>query len=183
MKKILLLLLLVIFSTIIYAQNQIQGRVTDLNGMPLVGTSVFLPEQAKGTIGIENVAYSLGNLPFGKIKIQFSYVGYNTELRTRNIEFPANEFNISLSESGIKSQEVVVTGVSVSSQHESAVKIDVLNSKDLSLSGTPNFMKSLTRVPVVDMIAKGPGVSKPVIRGLSMNDILGMNNGVCIENY
>jgi len=44
-------------------------------------------------------------------------------------------------------------------------------------------MESLTKVPGVDMIAKGQGVSKPVIRGLSMNDVLVMNNGVRIENY
>ena len=33
------------------------------------------------------------------------------------------------------------------------------------------------------MISKGSGVSKPVIRGLSMNDILVLNNGVRFENY
>jgi len=44
-------------------------------------------------------------------------------------------------------------------------------------------MESLTKIPGVDMISKGPGVSKPVIRGLSMNDVLVMNNGVRIENY
>ncbi len=44
-------------------------------------------------------------------------------------------------------------------------------------------MESLTKVPGVDMIAKGQGVSKPVIRGLSMNEVLVMNNGVRIENY
>ena len=78
---------------------------------------------------------------------------------------------------------ILVTGGFVSSQHENVVKIDVLKSKDISLSGTPNFMESLTKVPGVDMIAKGQGISKSVIRGLSMNDILVMNNGVRIENY
>jgi iron complex outermembrane receptor protein len=33
------------------------------------------------------------------------------------------------------------------------------------------------------MISKGSGVSKPVIRGLSMNDILILSNGVRFENY
>jgi iron complex outermembrane receptor protein len=58
-----------------------------------------------------------------------------------------------------------------------------LKSKDIALSGTPNFMESLTKVPGVDMISKGQGISKPIIRGLSMNDVLVMNNGVRIENY
>ena len=33
------------------------------------------------------------------------------------------------------------------------------------------------------MISKGSGVAKPVIRGLSMNDILVLNHGVRFENY
>jgi iron complex outermembrane receptor protein len=33
------------------------------------------------------------------------------------------------------------------------------------------------------MISKGAGVSKPVIRGLAMNDVLTLNNGVRYENY
>ena len=41
----------------------------------------------------------------------------------------------------------------------------------------------MARIPGVDMISKGSGVSKPVIRGLSMNDILVLSNGVRYENY
>jgi iron complex outermembrane receptor protein len=54
----------------------------------------------------------------------------------------------------------------------------VLNCRDVLLAGTPNFTESLTQIPGIDMISKGPGVSKPVIRGLSMNDVLVLNNGV-----
>ena len=52
-----------------------------------------------------------------------------------------------------------------------------------TIKTTPNFPEVLTQVPGVDMISKGSGVSKPVIRGLSMNDILVLNNGVRFENY
>ncbi len=169
--------------TIIYAQNQIQGKVTDSNANSLIGASVYIPELMKGTISNKNGEYRIGNLPIGKVKIQFSYMGYNTEIKTITLQSGTNELNVSLTEAVIESQEVVVTGVSVSSQHENAVKIDVLKNKDISLSGTPNFMESLTQVPGIDMIAKGQGVSKPIIRGLSMNDILVMDNGVRIENY
>jgi iron complex outermembrane recepter protein len=48
---------------------------------------------------------------------------------------------------------------------------------------SPNLTEILTKIPGVDMISKGSGVSKPVIRGLSMNDILILNNGVRFENY
>ena len=172
-----------LFCYITNAQTHIQGRVTDSNGNPLGGASVFLPEQNKGTVCAENGEYRIETLPTGKVKLQFSYMGFNTVVKTVAIQNGKNELNVSLTVSVIESQEIVVTGGFVSSQHENAVKIDVLKSKDISLSGTPNFMESLTKVPGVDMIAKGQGVSKPVIRGLSMNDILVMNNGVRIENY
>lgn len=172
-----------LFCYITNAQTLIQGTVTDSNGNPLGGTSVFLPEQNKGTVCAVNGEYRIENLPAGKVKIQFSHIGFNTEIKTAILRNGSNELNISLSDAVIESQEVVITGGSVSSQHENVVKIDVLKSNDISLSGTPNFMESLTKVPGVDMISKGQGVSKPVIRGLSMNDILVMNNGVRIENY
>lgn len=183
MKKIIFIFFVLFLFIKVNAQNQIKGKVTDVNNEPLIGASVSLPELNKGTITNEVGEYLIGNIPNGKIKIQFSFVGYNTEIKTIEIIQTENKIDALLTIAIIQSQEVVITGGYVSSQHENAVKIDVLKSKDIALSGTPNFMESLTKIPGVDMIAKGQGVSKPVIRGLSMNDILVMNNGVRIENY
>ncbi|MGB4655607.1 MAG: TonB-dependent receptor [Bacteroidales bacterium] len=183
MKKIVLIFFVLFLFIKVNAQNQIKGKVTDINNEPLIGASVSLPELNKGTITNQAGEYLISNIPNGKIKIQFSFVGYNTEMKTINFTQPENKVDALLTTAIIQSQEVVITGGYVSSQHENAVKIDVLKNKDIALSGTPNFMESLTKVPGVDMIAKGQGISKPVIRGLSMNDVLVMNNGVRIENY
>ncbi len=183
MKKIVLIFFVLFLFIKANAQNQIEGKVTDTKNEPLVGASVYLPELNKGTVTNQTGKYLISNVPNGKIKIQFSYVGYNTEIKTIEISQTENTVDAVLTIANIQSQEVVVTGGFLSSQHENAVKIDVLKSRDVILSGTPNFMESLTKVPGVDMIAKGPGVSKPVIRGLSMNDVLVLNNGVRIENY
>ena len=183
MKKIVLVFFVLFLFIKVNAQNQIKGKVSDTNNEPLIGASVFLPELNKGTITNQAGEYLITNIPSGKIKIQFSFVGYNTEIKIIEVLQPENKIDVLLTMAIIVSQEVVITGGYVSSQHENAVKIDVLKSKDIALSGTPNFMESLTQVPGVDMIAKGQGISKPVIRGLSMNNILVMNNGVRIENY
>ncbi len=184
MKKIALLLILMsIGISSLSAQIQIAGKVTAANGNPLVGCTIILPELNKGTVSDKNGEYHVENLPSGKTKIQFSYIGYNSLIKIITLQNSLNKLDVTLTESVIESQEVVVTGGLISSQHDNAVKIDVLKSKDILLSGTPNFMESLTQVPGVDMIAKGQGVSKPVIRGLSMNDILVLSNGVRIENY
>jgi len=183
MKKIVLIFFVLFLLIKVNAQNQIKGKVMDMNNQPLVGATVFLPELNKGTVTNQIGEYLINNVPNGKIKIQFSFIGYNTEIKTINISQAETEVDAVLTIAIIQSQEIVITGGYVSSQHENAVKIDVLKSMDIALSGTPNFMESLTQVPGVDMIAKGQGVSKPVIRGLSMNDVLVMNNGVRIENY
>jgi len=183
MKKIVLIFFVLFLLLKVNAQNQIKGIVTDTDKQPLPGTTIFLTELNKGTTTNQTGEFLITNLPTGKVKIQFSFIGYNTQIKTIDVLSGENILNVQLTTSIIQSQEVVISGGYVSSQHENAVKIDVLKSKDISLSGTPNFMESLTKVPGVDMIAKGQGVSKPVIRGLSMNDILVLNNGVRIENY
>jgi len=183
MKKIVLIFFVLFLFIKVNAQNQIKGKVSDMNNQPLVGATVFLPELNKGTATNQTGEYLINNVPNGKIKIQFSFIGYNTEIKTINVSQAETKVDAVLTIAIIQSQEIVITGGYVSSQHENAIKIDVLKSKDIALSGTPNFMESLTKVPGVDMIAKGQGVSKPVIRGLSMNDVLVMNNGVRIENY
>lgn len=183
MKTITILFLFGIFYNTSFAQTIIQGKITNQQGQAIVGTLVYLAELNKGTICDKNGEYRFENLPVGIVKIEFSSMGYNTLIKSIMLENKINVINVSLTESVIETQVVVVTGGSVSSQHENAVKIDVLKIKDITLSGTPNFMESITKVPGVDMISKGQGLSKPVIRGLSMNDILVMNNGVRIENY
>jgi len=183
MKKIVLIFFVLFLFIKVNAQNFIKGKVTDVYNESLIGASVFLPELNKGTITNLKGEYLISNIPSGNIKIQVSFIGYITEIKTIEISQTENKVDVLLTEAIIQSQEVVITGGYISSQHDNAVKIDVLKSRNIALSGTSNFMESLTKVPGVDMISKGQGVSKPVIRGLSMNDILVMNNGVRIENY
>ncbi len=184
MKKIVFIFFALFLFIKVNAQNYIKGKVTDINNKPLIGASVFLPGLNKGTITNQEGEYLINNIPNGKIQIQFSHVGYNTEIKTIDVSQSEHKnVDIVLTVAIIQSQEVVITGGYVNSQHENTIKIDVITNKDIALSGTSNFMESLTKVPGVDMIAKGQGISKPVIRGLSMNDVLVMNNGVRIENY
>ncbi len=128
-------------------------------------------------------AFELVNIPNGKVKIQISFLGYSTKIETIELSGNTIELNIKLHEVPIEYEEIVVSGVSSSSQHENAVKIEKLKINPLTLKSTPNFVEMLTKIPGLDMISKGPGVSKPVIRGLSMNDILVLSNGVRYENY
>jgi iron complex outermembrane receptor protein len=137
----------------------------------------------KGTISDKNGNYQLVNLPNGKNRIQYSFVGFANHIETVELNGESIELNILLKQTAVEAEEIVVSGVYNSTQHDNAVKIDVLKLDPHTVKITPNFSEVLTQVPGVDMISKGSGVSKPVIRGLSMNDILVLNNGVRFENY
>lgn len=183
MKSIYFICLLVLLYGTGKAQNIISGTVTNQNNEPLAGANIYLPELNKGTVANANGEYNLSNLSNGKIKVQFSYLGYTSRIETVILKNSNALLNVTLHQAPIETEGIVVTGGYSSTQHENAVKIDILRLDSKTLKSTPNFMESLTRVSGVDMISKGSGISKPVIRGLSMNDILVLNNGVRFENY
>ncbi|MCF8372031.1 MAG: TonB-dependent receptor [Bacteroidales bacterium] len=183
MKKIIIAFAMVLLYHGVNAQNKITGKISDETNQPLPGASVFIPEINKGTVSRSDGSYELLNLPNGRIKVQYSFLGFANHIESISLSGQPVEINIQLSSSPIEAEEIVVSGGYATSQHENAVKIDVLKLKPLEIKSTANLTEVLTRVPGVDMISKGGGVAKPVIRGLSMNDILVLNNGVRFENY
>lgn len=197
MKKNIILFLVVPFflSTSLQAQHGssialsakpsciIEGRISDLNGQSLEGALVYIPELNLSCVTDHNGHYFLKNLPARSLDVQFSFLGYAHQLKKIQVSQERAVLNVLLEPSPIEAEEIVVTGGRYSTQHQNAVKIDVLTLDAHDLQPTPNFAEMLTRIPGVDMISKGSGVSKPVIRGLSMNDILILDNGVRFENY
>jgi len=183
MRKIFFFCAFILLYYDLYAQNLITGKVTDQDNLPLTGATIFLPELNKGTMADNNGFYKLSGLPSGEIKIQFSYIGYTNKIETIILQNSENELNVTLETTTIRTEEIVITGGYSSTQHENAIKIEALKLDYLDIKPTPNFTDIITKIPGVNMISKGSGVSKPVIRGLSMNDILILNNGVRFENY
>ena len=183
MKELFIICILIFTCNITNAQNKITGKITDQENQLLPGATIFIPDLNKGTISNSDGQYELANLPNGKITIQYSFVGYINVIETVELNGEAVELNIKLKNTTIEAGEVIISGYYNSTQHDNAVKIDVLKLDLHTTKNTANFSEVLTRVPGVDMISKGSGVSKPVIRGLSMNDILVLNNGVRFENY
>ncbi len=182
--KNIIIIIITLFAVNIFSQNQISGIVTDENnGKPLSNVTIYATEINKVINTDKNGEYLLKDIPNGKLKIQFSLIGYINHVEIILFDNSSRKINVALENAMIKTEEIVVTSGYNSTQHENAVKIDVFNIDDVLKNATPNFMETITSVPGVDMISKGSGVSKPVIRGLSMNDILVLNNGIRIENY
>ncbi|NOZ46415.1 MAG: TonB-dependent receptor [Chlorobi bacterium] len=183
MLKRYMLLVATLVSLQSLAQNSIYGTITGQNtGESLIGVNIYISELNSGVISNQSGYYEFNNIPNGKFKIQFSYIGYTTEIKEIVFNHTKKELNICLKPSVIQASEIVVSGGYYSSQHENAVQIEILNPVEITSVGSPSFTESLASVPGVDIIEKGAGIGKPVIRGLSMNEVLVLNNGVRSEN-
>lgn len=183
MRKIYIFIVILILLNISSAQNHVSGKITDSEDRPLTGANVYLPELNIGVISDQNGDYFFNNLPNGKIRIRISYIGFSNVIRTVVLNNSEMKLDIVLTVTPLETEEIVVSGGYNATQHDNAIKIDVMKLDDCATRTTPNFMEQITDIPGVEMISKGAGVSKPVIRGLAMNDVLTLNNGVRYENY
>ena len=80
MKKFFIMCLTITFSFLLNAQNAISGKITDESNTPLAGATIFAFDLNKGTISDANGFYELGNLPEGKLKIEYSFILINLEI-------------------------------------------------------------------------------------------------------
>ena len=184
MKQSLSLLFLLFFGLQLLAQQTVSGTVTDLNtGQALIGVNIYVPELSRGVVSDKNGNYNIHNLPKGKNLLQFSFVGFKTAHQTIFLQNENIELNIELDELVLQGDEVVISGNFSGTQHENTVKISTIDSRQLEMSGSPSLIESISEIPGVEMISKGPGIGTPVIRGLSLSNILFLNNGVPMENF
>lgn len=75
--QIVVFALLLLNSTLAFAQNQVNGIVTDKTGEPLIGVNVVEKGTTNGVITDFNGQFTL-NVAQGKTLV-FSYVGYTTQ--------------------------------------------------------------------------------------------------------
>jgi iron complex outermembrane recepter protein len=145
MKKIILLLFLFNVS-LLFAQKDISGKVTDASGQGLPGVNISEKGSSIGTTSDFDGKYL--------IKVQegatlvFSYVGFKkVERSTEN----ATEINVTLTEEGgqvLDEVAVVGTRTAPRSNVTSALPVDILSSKDLTSTGQATFDKALQyRIP------------------------------------
>ncbi len=184
MKNLLIFLFVLALAISGQAQNKLSGIITDKeNGEPLTGVSVYVPDLLIGIATDEKGRYQLSNLPNGELIIQFSYIGFQTVSKQIYLNRKDRVVNIEMTPQVIQGQEVVISGNFTSTQHENTIKISTIGIERISTSGHPSLIESLAEVPGVSLISKGPGVVTPVIRGLSLSNILVLKNGMPMENF
>ena len=124
--QIVVFALLLLNSTLAFAQNQVNGIVTDKTGEPLIGVNVVEKGTTNGVITDFNGQFTL-NVAQGKTLV-FSYVGYTTQ----EITVKGSSLKIIMEEDSKTLDEVVVVGYGSMSRKDvtssiTTVKADKLN--------------------------------------------------------
>ena len=160
------------------AQTSLQGKITDKNGEPLIGVSIYFPELKTGAVTNIDGFYTINQLPKRKMLLQISSVGYKMIVETIDLNLITKEDFI-MQESIVEISEIAVTGQSVSAQiNKMPTPINVITTKDLERISSTNIIDALSSQPGISQITTGGGISKPVIRGLGFNRVVVVNDGV-----
>ncbi|WKD86350.1 TonB-dependent receptor SusC [Polaribacter huanghezhanensis] len=180
--KIILKALFLLGCITVTAQNSLSGTITDINKEPLIGAQVYSTEFHKGAITDENGKYTLKNLPNGKVKISFSFIGYQEQTKTIEFNSENKTLDIFLLESVFTIDEVIISTPFNKLQSENVMKVERLTAAAIKRTGSPTLMSGLQRLAGVSQISTGTSIGKPVIRGLSGNRVLVYAQGVRLEN-
>ena len=58
----------------------LRGKITDADGVPLIGTQIYMPDLEKGTTADRDGNYIILNLPVGDYEVRFLMIGYQTKI-------------------------------------------------------------------------------------------------------
>ncbi len=156
----------------------LQGTVMDDKGSPLIGVTVAIPDLKIGTVTDEQGRYILSNLPKGKFLVQVKMLGFTTITQNVTIEGDEKQ-DFKLFESIIEKNEVVITGTSLATEERRSVTpIQSIRMKELQENAFSNIIDAVAKLPGVSQVSTGPAISKPVIRGLSSNRVITLNDGI-----
>ncbi|MFV0330662.1 MAG: TonB-dependent receptor [Dysgonomonas sp.] len=168
-----------IFANAPVGNRTLTGKVTDgIDGSPLIGVSIYLPELKKGAISDEKGDYSIANLPAIKTTIQVSYIGHQTIVETVDIKNTSN-LDFVMKESNAEINEVVITALTGNSLiKRTPSPISYISKKELMQQSSSNIIDAISKQPGIAQITTGNGISKPVVRGLGYNRVVVVNDGM-----
>ncbi|NIG53695.1 SusC/RagA family TonB-linked outer membrane protein [Chitinophaga sp. Cy-1792] len=129
--KLTLLVTLLACSTLLFAQQNITGKAQDaVNGHPLPGVTIRIPNTNHGTVTDAEGKFSISS-PTASTTLVFTYTGYKT--RTMNVAAGSGPLVVKLDEDFARLDEVVVTGMATTVKRRNlANAVATISAKELS---------------------------------------------------
>lgn len=161
------------------AQNELRGRVYNLvDNKPVHYAKIYIEDLMIGTVSDSGGLFSLKRLPEGSYLVEIDALGYEGKGELVKVKGTTNH-DFSLKVYAFEEQEVVVTGNSRATDiTHTPQPITEISHEYLLQNAATNIIDAISRVPGVSGITDGQSIAKPVIRGLSYNRVVAVNDGV-----
>lgn len=165
-------------SSAIAAAQSITGSVQSA-GQAIVGASVRLVELDRVERTGARGDFTFAGVPNGSYTIFVSASGYASASKTIEVRGATASVAFELKASAVALQEIVVSATplprSIADQYQS---VDSKSQVDLLNGAGSSFAEKLSDLPGVTVRGNGSAPSRPILRGLTDNEVLVVENGL-----
>ena len=183
-----LLLLRVVFALVATATSfstvrsqTLWGVTRSTDGTSLPGVNVFIPGLQRGAVSDSDGRYEISHLEPGTYRVQFSFVGFRTQIREVTVGEADVKVDARLEEDPIWTDEVLVETEKTDALTLDSRSVSVLESRRLDEVRGQTLGETLEHLPGLATLQTGPSISKPIVRGLHSQRVLVLNAGVAQE--
>ena len=173
----LITLILSFAANVLFAQVNINGKITDEKSEPVKSASVHLLNTNKGVVSDERGGFALRNVLPGNYIIEFSAIGYATQYRDVSVGKESPDLTINLQQTSNRLNEVLVTAqkreellqrlpISITALSEKNVTdYRLWNSKDITgiapnlYSADPGDKRNVTAIRGITTTSYDPAVA------------------------
>lgn len=158
------------------------GRVTDTLGQPIVEARVVVLEANRSTTTDVEGRFRIGGIPEGTYGVSIAAIGFRPRVYRVTLSGTTTTLDARLLPSVVELAAIQTTATPVgTSVQEAPQPLSVLQADALAAAQAPSLGAVLELQPGLRNSSTGNGIGKPVIRGLSSNRVLILDNGQRME--
>jgi len=156
-------------------EGAVRSAVTD---RPLAGALVRLVGTGRETVTRGNGLFGFDDLRAGTYTLRVERLGHATVEREIEIRQNPPPILVELEESALALEGLVVTGTVSAREADEAIRpVNVLRAEELQRNLQTTIAATLAGEPGLSMTSMGPATARPVIRGMSGDRLLVLEDG------
>jgi iron complex outermembrane receptor protein len=161
----------------------ISGRVTDAGGQPVDQVTVRVIELRREARTGSDGRFTIAQIPRGTYTVSFAVIGYAPRIRKVTVGDADATLDVMLKASALELPAVQVSAsAEATSPMNSPQPIVLASAENLTKLRPTNLGEALEDIAGVRNNSSGEAAGKPVIRGLTNNRVLVLDNGQRLEH-
>lgn len=179
------LLIFILFIFISFKSNaQISGKIVDdKTGLTIPGVNVYIPATQQGVATNNKGEFLLKNGCEKGCLLQIQFIGYEKKIILISSDAMNQPLIVRLKEGALTMDEIVISSNLYQTTSKIPYQVAMVTPEMIQQEGNISLMDVISERPGVDQIKFGPGIGKPVIRGLSFSRVLTIYNGLRLDNH